>query len=116
MIISIPLHHKKELSRGYNQALLISKALSRELKIPECSGVLKRIKYTDAQSLLKKGDRSINVKGAFRVINSDMIKDKSILLVDDILTTGSTANECSKVLKEAGARIVDAAVIASGKK
>ena len=116
IIISVPLHKKKELSRGYNQAYLISKALSKEISIPEFSYLLERSRSTDAQSLLGKGNRQENVRNAFRVTNKDMVKDKSVLIVDDIMTTGCTVDECSRMLKEAGAKSVIAAVVATGRK
>jgi competence protein ComFC len=116
IIISVPLHKSKELSRGYNQAYLISKALSREINIPEFSYLLERSRSTDAQSLLGKGSRKENVRGAFRVTDKDKVKDKSVLIVDDIMTTGCTVDECSRMLKYAGAKSVIAAVVASGRK
>ncbi len=116
IIISVPLYKQRENARGYNQSLLISKILSRELGLPEKSKVLSRIRSTSTQSLLKREDRRSNVSDAFKVNDPNEIYNKAILLIDDIMTTGITLNECSKVLKEAGARSVVAAVIASGRK
>jgi len=116
MVLSVPLHKHKEISRGYNQACLISKELSRKLKLPERSRLIKRCRYTEAQSLLDKEKRSQNVKGAFVVASPDRVAGKSVLLVDDILTTGSTLEECGRVLKSAGAVKVTAVVVATGRK
>lgn len=116
MVMSVPLHKQRELSRGYNQAFLISRALGRELKLPERSHLMKRLRYTDTQSLLDKQKRHQNVKGAFIAAAPENIKGQSILLVDDILTTGSTIEECSRILKQAGALKVTAAVVATGRK
>jgi len=116
MIVSVPLHKQKEYARGYNQARLISKALSRELKLPEESKVIKRLKNTGSQSLLDKKDRQLNIKGAFSVTDYETVSDKSIILVDDIMTTGATLEECGRVLKEAGARRVTALVVATGRR
>lgn len=116
IVMSVPLHKHKEFIRGYNQAYLISKALSRFVKIRECSGALKRERYTESQSLLDRQRRNQNVKGAFSVRLPKKVKGKSILLVDDILTTGSTLEECSRVLKQAGAVKVFAVVVATGRK
>lgn len=116
MVMSVPLHRHREFSRGYNQAYLISKALSRIIKLPECSYVLKREKYTEAQSLLDRQRRNQNVRGAFTVVYPKKVSGKSVLLVDDILTTGSTLEECSRVLKLAGAVKVLAVVVATGRK
>jgi competence protein ComFC len=115
MIISVPLHKMKELARGYNQAYIIAKSLSRELDIPEMSYLLERTRHTDTQSLLDRNDRQNNVKGAFKVANTEKLMGKTILLVDDILTTGFTMNECGRVLKEAGAVSVVAATMATGR-
>lgn len=114
MIVSVPLHKNRELNRGYNQSLLISKALSRETGIKEFSRLLIRTRNTDAQSLLDRKSRRLNVKDAFSVINEELIKGKNILLIDDIMTTGTTVNECGRILKQAGANTVLAAVIATG--
>lgn len=114
IIMSVPLHKQKEFTRGYNQALLISKALCRETGLEECSELLTRTRFTEPQSLLDKKHRNQNVTGAFEVSNTEKVRGKYILIVDDILTTGNTINECCKVLKEAGAKAVVAAVIASG--
>jgi len=116
MILCVPLHKQRERMRGYNQARLLSRAVSRELNIPDKSNLLVRVKNTKPQSLLGKEQRSENIKGAFRVVNENEIKGKKILLIDDILTTGATLNECARVLKEAGAIQVNAAVISSGRK
>jgi ComF family protein len=116
IIIGVPLHRKKEKKRGYNQAHLISKQLGRLLEIKVNKNILVRTKNTDSQSLLNRADRLRNVKDAFLVTDSNLVKDKSILILDDILTTGTTLDECCKALKDAGARKVIAAVIATGRK
>lgn len=116
IIVSVPLYKDKESIRGYNQSLLISKQLSKEIGVPEDSSLLVRVRNTGSQSLLPKSSRHLNVKNAFRVNNAHEVKGKKVLLVDDILTTGSTLNECSRVLKEAGARMVVGAVIATGRR
>lgn len=116
IIISVPLHKSRESQRGYNQALLISRAFSRETGIKECSGLLVRTRNTGAQSLLDRKRRLVNVKDAFSVTHPEKVKGKSVLLIDDVLTTGTTVNECGKILKEAGAKTVMAAVIATGQK
>ncbi len=116
IIISVPLHYKKQRSRGYNQSFLISKVLSKEMGILEGSYLLSRVKYTESQSTLSKKERLLNMENAFKVSSSKKIEGKRILLVDDVLTTGSTLDECSKVLKLAGALEVTAVVVASGRK
>lgn len=115
LILSVPLHKKKEQIRGYNQAHLIANELSKLLEIEEQPHILKRTKNTKTQSLLPKYKRQSNVKEAFVVIDSSQIIGKNILLIDDIITTGSTLNECSRVLKEAGAKNIFVAVLATGR-
>ena len=116
LIMSVPLHKNKERKRGYNQSLLISKVLSKELGLRESSKLLIRLKDTGSQSLLDRKGRLDNLRGAFKVCSEDAVRNKKILLVDDVMTTGSTIDECSKVLKKAGAVKVVAAVIATGRK
>lgn len=115
MIISVPLHKSRENVRGYNQSLLLAKILSKELCLPEKSRLITRVRKTDTQSLLSKEERLSNVSNAFKVKHINEITNKSVLLVDDIMTTGITLNECSKALKEAGAAEVISVVIASGR-
>ena len=114
IIISVPLHKNREAKRGYNQARLVSGALSRITGIKEYSRLLVRNRNTGAQSLLDRKSRLVNLNDAFGITNERLIKDKNILLIDDIMTTGSTINECARTLKKAGARTVTAAVIATG--
>jgi len=116
VITSVPLHPKKEQKRGYNQSHLISKHLGSLLKIEVNKNLIKRIKNTNSQSLLNRAERLKNVKDAFIVTDKDQVKGKSILVLDDILTTGTTINECCKVLKKAGAAKVIAATVAAGRK
>jgi ComF family protein len=116
IIISVPLHKSRQRSRGYNQSYLISRAVSKEIGVKEGSYLLLRVKETQSQSTLPKNKRHSNIENAFKVLKHHEIKGKKILIIDDILTTGSTLNECSRVLKEAGALQVIAAVIASGRK
>lgn len=116
IIVSVPLHKTKERLRGYNQAYLIAREVSRKMKVSENSQLLSRIRNTKSQSKLDKNDRVLNVKDAFKVKNEKWIKDKTILLIDDIATTGATMGECCKSLLEAGAKEVVCAVIASGRK
>ncbi|MDP4179506.1 MAG: ComF family protein [Bacillota bacterium] len=116
IIISVPLHKERQISRGYNQSYLISSFISKELKIKEKSYCITRVKNTNVQSLTKKEGRYLNVKDAFKARYPKEIEGKSIIIVDDILTTGNTLSECSRVLKESGAKDITVVAIASGKK
>lgn len=101
-ILSVPLHRSKLCHRGYNQSALLAKHISKCLSIPYIDA-LKRIKKTEKQSDQSKEKRRKNLKDAFivKASSNELIK-KSVLLVDDIYTTGSTVNECSKALIDYG--------------
>lgn len=104
IIIPVPISKKRKQKRGYNQSELILKELAKQDKsINFTNKILFKIKDTAAQSSLDKEKRLVNLKGAYKVENSNQIANKKILLFDDIYTTGSTANECARVLKQAGA-------------
>ena len=105
-ITAVPIHKKKLKVRGYNQAELLAEYISEQINIPYCT-VLKRTVTTKPQNALNKKERVVNIKNAFSLIDNINIKNKSILIVDDIFTTGTTINECCKVLKKAGAFKVD---------
>lgn len=112
IIIPTPLHPKRKRQRGYNQSELIASRLSYHMKIPMLKGVLVKKVNTPPQSRLKREERLINLVGVFYVKKPKLIRDRRILLVDDIMTTGSTLEQCAKVLTDAGAGHVDAYVVA----
>ena len=100
------------MQRGYNQTQLIAKEIAKNIDIKLCDDVLVKSKNTIAQSKLNKNKRKQNIKNAFKVLNLEKIQGKNILLFDDIFTTGSTVNECSKILKKTGAKTVGVLKIA----
>lgn len=102
-IMPVPLHEQRLAERGYNQSYLLAMEIGRECGIDVLDGVLSRIKHTESQTSLSRLERMKNVKDAFMVMDTRYVRGKSILIVDDIMTTGSTLNECSKVLKYHGA-------------
>ena len=107
IITSIPIHKKRKKQRGYNQSELISKEIAKNTEgIEFQNDILIKIKNTVPQSLLNKAQRQKNVQGAYKVINEEKIKNKKIILFDDIYTTGNTVNECAKILKANGAKEV----------
>ena len=112
LIVPIPLHRIKQNERGYNQSFYISEGLSRETGLKINKNVIKRIRYTESQTKIKRAERKKNIRNAFKVIKKADIKGLNILLVDDLITTGSTANECAKKLIQAGANRVYLAAIA----
>lgn len=112
LIIPIPLHKLKKAERGYNQSEFIAKGISIKTKIPYSRKVIHRKKYTETQTHLSALERQLNVKDAFKVVNKKLIEGKNILLVDDVITTGSTISECAKVLLREGAKNIYAASVA----
>lgn len=112
-LVPVPIHKIRKRKRGYNQSELIARAISNEIKnIKLKTNIIIKEKNIVAQSTLNKKQREANIQNSFKVINSNIIKNNKILLLDDILTTGSTANECSKVLLEAGCKEVGLITIA----
>ncbi|QUH24931.1 ComF family protein [Serpentinicella alkaliphila] len=114
VIVAVPLHFTKEKRRGYNQTHLICKHLKRLLNKKYKARVIERIKNTEDMNKLSRIQRFENIEGAFIVKNNEAIKNKRVILVDDVLTTGATANACSKVLIDAGAQSVNLLTFARG--
>lgn len=115
IIISVPMHKKKKNQRGYNQSELIAKETAKKVEnIEYRNDILIKIKNTARQSSLNKEQRKENIKNAYLIksSNKEYILNKNILIFDDIYTTGSTANECAKMLKEAGAKNIGILTIA----
>ena len=102
IIMCVPMHIKKKMLRGYNQSELIAKELAKKLQIEKQFNNLVKIKDTKKQSTLTKEQRKTNLKNAFQIKNLEKVKNKKVILFDDIYTTGSTVEECSKVLKRVG--------------
>ncbi len=114
ILIPIPLYGRRLKWRGFNQAEEIAKELSYSLKIPLINNVLVKIKKTLPQVELSEKQRKENIKGVFVCKNAELIREKKILLIDDIYTTGSTMEECARVLKNAGSQEVIGIVLARG--
>ena len=112
VLVPVPLHWSRLLKRKYNQSALLAQKLAKKHHKFYEPLILKRIKATPSQGHLSPKERQKNVRGAFKVENLNKIKDKSILLIDDVFTTGATVNECSKILLKAGAKSVDVITIA----
>ena len=105
-IIPVPLYWRRLLKRKYNQSALLAMQLSKLSKKSCLNGVLIRIKNTQSQGHKTRKERQDNIKGAFDVRHPEYVKGKSIVLIDDVYTTGTTLNECSRVLEKAGAKQV----------
>ncbi len=112
IIIPVPISKKRLKLRGYNQSLLISKEISHTLNIELKKDLLKKEKNNISQTKLNKNERENNVKNVYKLNAPKEVVNKKILLIDDIFTTGATANECSKILNLAGAKKIDVLTIA----
>ena len=112
-LVPVPLHAVRMREREFNQAALIAGHLSRHAGIP-VSDVLKRVRATGTQTRLDRRHRMQNLRNAFTLVKNADVKDKSLLLVDDVLTTGSTLDACASVLLEHGAASVCALTVARG--
>lgn len=116
LIIPVPISNKRKTLRGFNQSEVIAEKLSKLLKKSILKNVLIKKIDTIPQSLLSFRERMENVRGSFKVKGNEPLKGKSILLVDDIYTTGSTVSECCKVLLKAGAKEIKVFTIARGER
>lgn len=112
MILPVPLHLKRLRQRGFNQAALLCRFLGKRLGVPVRYDVLFRGHWTDPQTRLDRKQRHANVKNAFHVAAPGIIQGSSLLLVDDVFTTGSTVNECARSLRKAGAGEVTVLTVA----
>ncbi len=108
----IPMSEKAMKKRGYNQSKILAEKLSLLINVPvlDC---IKKIKETERQATLGRAERLKNLDGAFRVFDKKSVKDKNILIIDDVSTTGATAQVVAKRLKDAGAKIVNLLTVAS---
>lgn len=109
-IVPVPLHITGLRARGYNQSLLLGRSLSRSSGMPLFVDALRKTRGTAPQVGLSAKERRANLRGAFSADST--VAGRRILLVDDVMTTGATVNECAKVLRKAGAREVAVAVLA----
>jgi ComF family protein len=111
LIVPMPLHWRKRWSRGYNQSELLAKEVARRWGVP-VKNIVRRVKATAPQAGLSNSKRRLNVRAAFRMRKGSNIKGLRVLLIDDVVTTGSTASACASVLKRAGASHVAVAAVA----
>ena len=114
LIVSVPLHRGRERERGFNQAFLLAKVISKFLNMRVSGRNLMRIRAAKAQTELSAAERFRNVSGIFSVKDRAEFRDRSLLLIDDVFTTGSTADECSRILIDAGAGDVHILTAARG--
>ena len=114
LVAPVPLHWRRLFTRRYNQALLLAKSLSRESGVALAPDLLRRQRWTGSQAGLKAKERRRNVRQAFGIHPrwAERLKGKSVLVVDDVLTTGATVEACAAALQRAGARHVDVLTLA----
>src|SRR6267142_6120276 len=110
-IVPVPLHPAKQRERGFNQAALLAEWLSAHMALP-LRPVLQRVRFTTTQTAFDRSEGMQNLRNAFRLRKNGDVRKLRGLLIDDVLTTGSTLSECARVLKEAGAQSVYAATAA----
>ncbi|MGC2112316.1 MAG: ComF family protein [Candidatus Korobacteraceae bacterium] len=114
LLIPVPLHKTRRRTRGFNQAELIARAAAKHLspRAEVAGGILMRQRDTISQVGLSREERIENVRDAFRVASPSRVAGRSVIVVDDVMTTGTTLSECARVLKQAGAERVWAATVA----
>lgn len=115
-IAFVPLHRRKEAWRGYNQSGLLAQYIGDYFHLPLLNKHLVKTRWTMDQNKLNKMEREGNLRGAFKTMNQEDLRDKDILLIDDIITTGTTIKECGKVLLEGGAKSVIGLALTSSMK
>ncbi len=113
-LCSVPLDKKKKRARGFNQAGLLSRKIAQKLGLPDISAALLRLEGQKSQHLLGKNERRKNIEGKFVLKTARLRVPRHVLLIDDILTTGHTASECAKILKQGGAERVTILACARG--
>lgn len=111
-IIPVPISKKRQKTRGYNQSLLIAKEIAKQTNLELVNNCLIKTKNIIEQSKLNKEDRIQNIQGVYELKNKQLIENKKILLIDDIYTTGSTVNECSKILRQGNPNKIGILVLA----
>ena len=105
-IVPVPLHSKRLRQRGYNQALILAKTAGKAWGIKVDIKSLERVKWTIPQTVLSKNERQKRIRGSFSC-SPERVRDKNLLIIDDIYTSGSTVSECARILKKNGALKVD---------
>ena len=112
LITCVPMHKDGLRERGYNQAELLAKECAEIMKIPYIN-TLEKFRKNRTQHSIKASERADNVKGVYRISDKSVVKDKNILIIDDIITTGHTLGECARILLKNGCGSVSCATICS---
>jgi ComF family protein len=110
-VLPVPLHPRRLRQRGFNQSLFLARQVGQQWGIAVETEGLKRIRWTDPQTMLPVKERMHNVRGAF-VYSGRGVENRAVVLIDDVYTSGSTVDECARVLKRSGAKRVDVLTVA----
>lgn len=114
VVMPVPLHPVRQRERSYNQSVLLARELARRIDRRYDGRSLVRIRTTETQTRLDAAHRRMNMRGAFKVTGPEWVRQRCVLLVDDVMTTGATLNECARMLKKAGAHTVWAVTVGRG--
>ncbi len=112
LLVPVPLHSRKLKARGYNQSELLARSLGKQLHLPVNTSCLVRVRNTPSQTTFGREGRLQNMLGAFAVTEPQLIKGKTLVLIDDVATTGATLEGCAAALRAAGAKEVMAYTLA----
>lgn len=113
LLVPVPSHRTHQRERGYNQAALLAESMGKLAKIPVVPKALVKTKDVPSQTTLKGRERRQNVVDAFAIADAEAVANKCVILVDDTITTGTTVNECAKVLRKAGAKQIKVVAFAA---
>ncbi len=112
LVIPVPLHRARHRERGFNQSEVLAEGVSQAINVSLAKEILKRKKRTKDQTYLNVQQRTENVRDAFVVTQPERINNRKVILVDDVITTGATLNECARMLRQAGAKEIFAVTLA----
>jgi len=113
LIVPVPLHPVRFREREYNQAEELARLASKKTGIPFCNALV-RLRYTTSQTRFDREERMENLRNAFGIRKNTSVRGKQLILIDDVLTTGSTLEECARTLRAAGAASIRALTVARG--
>jgi ComF family protein len=111
-IVPVPMFRQKEIKRGYNQADIIAQGVADAMQIPVAKDLVQRIQFTSTQTKKDRTERWDNVKNTFMIKNEQLFKNKSVLLIDDVITTGATLESCGETILQIPGAILSIATLA----
>jgi ComF family protein len=114
LYIPVPMHYKKQMQRGFNQAELIAESVSAETNVPCLNNILVKEKETVTQTRKSRMERALNTSNVYNVSDATTIKGRHIMIIDDVVTTGATIEACARILIKNGASKISVACVAMG--